>query len=337
MVILLAVFPIVFLLSSLTYEIPGEPSGLDEITTDIVQSEILSVTFGTLYSAMVGVMWGVGALVVLLSLLFDCHMWCNVMFVRGHRIQERNRDKFKIALFTAMALGVQIPPAVNCFLSFIHLYNFDAPQTAIAYYLSKHIDQRKWDKVQIWFDCCGVNNYTYWQSRHEAVPDSCCKDYSPGCGNFTSLYQINERGCVPNVTAHVNEQIRCHTIHDQANFALAFSDLIIGCFVILSWAWLKSRAHLKCLSRNGENQDDELNDDGDIEANHEEQPLIQNAALLEDDNDNINTDDAIIDIEDNNVDNDGDGDSEVNRVIEVEDVLDVHQNNAEDDDDELLE
>ena len=152
----------VFLLSSLTHEIPGEPSGLDEITTDIVQSEILSVTFGTLYSAMVGVMFGVGALVVLLSLLFDCHMWCNVMFVRGHRIQERNRDKFKIALFTAMALGVYISPAINCFLSFIHLYNFDAPQTVIAYYLSD-IGQRKWDKVQVWFDCCGVNNYTYWQ------------------------------------------------------------------------------------------------------------------------------------------------------------------------------
>ena len=73
MVLMLAVLPIVFLLYSFTHEIPGEPSGLDEITTDIVQS-ILSVTFGTLYSAMVGVMWVVGGLVVLLSLLFDCHM-----------------------------------------------------------------------------------------------------------------------------------------------------------------------------------------------------------------------------------------------------------------------
>ena len=260
------------------------------------------------------------------------------MFVRGQRIQERNRDKFKIALFTVMALGVYIPPAVNCFLSFIHLYNFDAPETAIAYYLSNYIGQRKWDKVQIWFDCCGVNNYTYWQSRHEAVPDSCCKDYRPGCGNFTSLDQINKRGCVPNVTAHVNEQIRCHTIPDQANFALAFCSLIIFCFVILAWAWLKSGAHLKWCSRKGENQDDELNDDGNMEANDEEQPLIQNAALREEgDYDNIDTDDVIINIEDNNVDNDGDGEGEVNRVIEMEDVLDVHQNNIEDDDEQLLE
>ena len=118
--------------------------------------------------------------------------------------------------------------------------------------------------------------------------------------------------------------------------SLAFCSLIIFCFGILAWAWLKSGVHLKCCSRKGENQDDELNDDGDIEANHEEQPLIQNAALREDDNDNINTDDAIIDIEDNNVDSDGDGDGEVNRIIEMEDVLDVHHNNAEDDD-ELLE
>ena len=179
MVLLLAVFPTLYFIESFTTRIPGEPSGLDEITTDIAQSKILSITFGALYSAMVGVMWVVGALVVLLSLLFDCHMCCNVMFVKEQRIQERNRDKFRIVLFTIMALGVYIPPAVNCFLSFIHLYNFEyqTTETAIAYYLSIYIGQRKWDKVQIWFDCCGVNNYTYWQSRHEAVPDSCCKDY----------------------------------------------------------------------------------------------------------------------------------------------------------------
>ena len=135
----------------------------------------------------------------------------------------------------------------------------------------------------------------------------------------------------------MNEQIRCHTIPNQANFALAFSILIMGCFVILSWAWLKSGAHLKCCSRNRENQDDELNDDDHIEANHEEQPLIQNAVLQEEDDDNINADDTIINIEENNLDSDGDGDREVNRTIETEEILDVHQNNAEDDDEELLE
>ena len=292
----------------------------------------------TLFLVMFIVTWVFGVLVILLSIIFDCCVCCNTMLVRAQRLQERNRDKFRIALFTTMALGVYIPPAINCFITFFELYNFNASQADIAHQLSNYIDQRTWDKVQIWFDCCGVNNYTYWYSHQDVVPDSCCKVYRPGCGKFTSVDQINERGCMPDVAVHVNEQIKYHTESTQAMFALAFCGLILGCFGILTWAWRKRIAHIKCCSRNRANEDDERNDDGGhLEVDHEEVRLIHNVELPENDNDNI--DDTIINIENNDVNNDGVVNVEVNRTMEMEDVLDVYQTNVEEeeDDDPLLE
>ena len=339
MVLFLTFFPALCLGSSYVVAcgIKDAAKGLDEITINIVQTLMRFDSVSTLFLVMFIVTWVFGILVILLSLAFDCCICCNVMLIRAQRIQEGNRYKFTRALFTIMALGVYIPPAINCYITYSELHNFDVTQTEITKFLSNYNNQRTWDKVQIWFDCCGVNNYTYWYSHQDVLPDSCCKNYSPGCGNFTSLDQINERGCVSNVAFHVNEQFKCQTEDSQTLFAFAFSGLIIGCFAILICCWYKSIVPIKCCSRIRADQDDELIDDGNIEANHEEQRLIQNRAVRGDDGDNIGVDDTIINIEDDNIDNDAHVNGEVNRIVEMNDVLDVHQNNAEDDDVQLLE
>ncbi|XP_045106785.1 CD63 antigen-like [Portunus trituberculatus] len=47
-----------------------------------------------------------------------------------------------------------------------------------------------WDNMQMNYDCCGTTNYTDWKttvygskSSVLGVPDSCCKDPTPGCGH----------------------------------------------------------------------------------------------------------------------------------------------------------
>ena len=49
-----------------------------------------------------------------------------------------------------------------------------------------------WSKMQTSLQCCGIKDITDWGNN---VPDSCCKQYSPGCGKeYTE--EKNEDGCL---------------------------------------------------------------------------------------------------------------------------------------------
>lgn len=62
-----------------------------------------------------------------------------------------------------------------------------------------------WAYIQKDFGCCGVSNYTNWKmadSMEDAnIPDACCIDTEPGCGQGmllanANLENINQDGCV---------------------------------------------------------------------------------------------------------------------------------------------
>ena len=147
--------------------------------------------------------------------------------------------------------------------------------------VTNYVGRRKWDKVQIWFDCCGVNNFTYWQSRHEVVPGSYCKDYCTQCEHFISLDQINKRGCVANVANYIGQRKwdRVQTCFDCC-IVNDYTYWLRGCVPNVT---AHVNTHLKCCLRNR----DELIVDGNVDTD-EEQWLIDNVAPREENDYNIN-------------------------------------------------
>jgi len=55
-----------------------------------------------------------------------------------------------------------------------------------------------WDLLQTDLACCGSHNYTDWASvMPNAVPDSCCKEDTKGCGSEADYVDhINQKGCL---------------------------------------------------------------------------------------------------------------------------------------------
>lgn len=54
-----------------------------------------------------------------------------------------------------------------------------------------------WDSLQLDYHCCGVYNYTDWfhYLKDSIVPDSCCVNYTIGCGVFNSTHNLVKTGC----------------------------------------------------------------------------------------------------------------------------------------------
>lgn len=72
-----------------------------------------------------------------------------------------------------------------------------------------------WNIMQNEVHCCGVKNYTDWAntpfSQGKHVPDSCCKEYTAGCGlNMILSPDADERlyvvGCVPELSEQVKHK-----------------------------------------------------------------------------------------------------------------------------------
>ncbi|KAJ7373773.1 hypothetical protein OS493_011382 [Desmophyllum pertusum] len=62
--------------------------------------------------------------------------------------------------------------------------------------------------------CCGVNNYTDWRRSHftngnpSFVPDSCCKEMNPGCGDISEgTDNINTEGCYKKTLALLRDNL----------------------------------------------------------------------------------------------------------------------------------
>ena len=355
--LLLAIFPLSCAVS-LPETLP-QPETMDEIAYNFVTSSAiqegrdtdglrLSVFLTSLISS---------AIVIFLSISFEYHMCCNVMFVRGQqRVRERNKEIFKVVLFTVMALAVHLATAIPCFYCFGQLNKFNATRAEINHLLFNY-DERRWNKIQIWFECCGIDNYNYWinntdiyifrHTKGKIVPDSCCKDYKTGCGNFTNIDQINEEGCLESVTTHINDQIRYHTQDTQA-FLLNASVILISVSTLIlcwagrkcnSWAGRKCNSCLKCCPGNRQNINDEI-DNNNRNRNDHGQEIIENNDIEE----RGNVDDTIVNIENEDDNNDNVNDNvndnnygAVNGAMEMDEIVVVHRDDVDNVQQRLLE
>lgn len=71
-----------------------------------------------------------------------------------------------------------------------------------------------YDLLQEKEKCCGVNGYLDWQKtpftngNHSFVPDSCCKEVKPGCGDISSgTDHINIDGCYKRTLALLRDNL----------------------------------------------------------------------------------------------------------------------------------
>lgn len=78
-------------------------------------------------------------------------------------VRERNREIFKVILFIVMALAVYLATAIPCYYSYEQLHGFNATRAEMNQFLLK--GNRMWNKIQIWFECCGMDNYTFWNDK----------------------------------------------------------------------------------------------------------------------------------------------------------------------------
>ncbi|XP_031573557.1 CD63 antigen-like [Actinia tenebrosa] len=90
---------------------------------------------------------------------------------------------------------------------------------SIALYGEKGQDgiTKAFDSLQQKEKCCGVNNYTDWQrspfsnGSHDKVPDSCCHDKKPGCGEKWKTNppesEIYKEGCYGKVETLVKDNL----------------------------------------------------------------------------------------------------------------------------------
>ena len=313
-------------------------SSFDKVTTGIVESRHLDNTVPGDNNALkmvtfIGVIVGSGLLIIM-SCIFECHLCCNVTFVRGQRVQENNRDIFKLVLFLALALCIYLPTAYICYYRFCGLHCYKAPEEIIAAYLDdKYESIQIWAKVQIWFECCGIHNYTYWYDKlHDThvLPDSCCKTYKTGCGNFTRIEDINEAGCLPNVTTHVTDQVRYHTDEQQGMFLNLGLISFFICLAIIMWIRNKCRDRFKCC-KNKENITELVNEEDEVEDR--EQLVGSDIEETPDNENNVDDDDAIINIE-NVIENDtvnGAENGTISDGLEMDETVVVHQDAAADD------
>ena len=91
---------------------------------------------------------------------------------------------------------------------------------------------KPWKRLQLAFECCGVDGYTDWtNTTYKDLPDSCCISVSKGCGTDalgdpSKLKNIYKKGCFVFLKDLFNKQTRVETLNFQLFLCIAFVILI---------------------------------------------------------------------------------------------------------------
>ena len=258
--------------------IPVEPMAWEIIETYVEQQKysnflvLIIWIFFVLIVSLILFVWSLG---------FECCLCFNVAYVRGQRARERKRDLCRFRLFLVLAILIYGPSSGFLFYNYHALSHYEASKEHVSEYLKySYPSTRTWDKIQLWFECCGLNSYKYWVDKWEmnAVPDSCCKTqlYAQGCGHFKKLDQINTNGCLPNVTDYINSRMRYHTKNKQIFALLCGTAMAIGCIMIIHLTRKEYYGEFSCFKTRANVMD--RNDDqvvvvnNDVEENVDENP-----------------------------------------------------------------
>lgn len=84
------------------------------------------------------------------------------------------------------------------------------------------------DRIESTFRCCGLHDYEDYATQ-KAVPQSCCKSKTPGCGSRRHPSNIFDSGCYRPVLKSMSEELRTLSFLSLGFAALFAFGLLISC------------------------------------------------------------------------------------------------------------
>jgi len=122
-----------------------------------------------------------------------------------------------LAMYTILLVIIFIFESVIGLLSYVYQEQIDQDledslsDTFILTYSLDRDNTEAVDKIQAQYSCCGSSGYSDWSSSPwhlahpgQAVPDSCCKTFSPGCGVRDHPSNIAYTGCIHRFSASLS-------------------------------------------------------------------------------------------------------------------------------------
>ena len=151
---------------------------------------------------------------------------CFVTFIRGLRPNERRTDMRTFFFYLLVFLTAYVPIACLHFQYYYYLKHFSiSPDDFGIDSADEIVIIINWNKTQVFFECCGFHNYTYWG---QSIPYSCCRNPQiPHCAE--DLSNVYQKGCAQDISNFMTDLVRCRTSNTQVYcFAVGVVLLLIG-------------------------------------------------------------------------------------------------------------
>ncbi len=171
--------------------------------------------------------------------IMGCCIWMNRTQATEHR-KKRRIDVCRFLFVLLMAALILITVCSRLYLYFDLRY-FTISEKLVEASMKKNMKlyqhddnaRKSWDKLQIGFECCGVQNNTDWitYTNRPEVPESCCTVYECDC---TSA--VHNIGCLRNLTFHINQQVRYGTTDWQTTCLAILVFLFLALVKTLSFS-----------------------------------------------------------------------------------------------------
>ena len=160
--------------------------------------------------------------------IVECGQCCFVAFIRGLRPNERRTDMRSFFFYLLVFITAYVPIACLHFQFYYYLKYFSISPDDFNIDLD-NVDEMfiiiNWNKTQLFFECCGFHNYSYWG---QSIPYSCCRNPQiPNCAeNLSNVYQ---KGCAQDISNFMTDLVRCRTSNTQTYcFVVGVVLLLIG-------------------------------------------------------------------------------------------------------------
>ena len=152
----------------------------------------------------------------------EYYQLCNISFIRDLRANDQRKDVLSFILFLLTFCFVYLPIAGVHIQIYHHMNRFEVPTNDLLFNLQSFDEASYADKVQVFFDCRGLHNYTDWGPN---IPYSCCKDL-PKLNWTANVSNIFQKGCLTGLNNFVNVQVRGQTFTAQA-YCLAVGVILL--------------------------------------------------------------------------------------------------------------
>ena len=238
------------------------------ILDNIILGPRLKLGFQTFHPSFNNILVWVFLIIVslfLCVLAVKCSFSCIDTFYKGYQHKRSNRDCLNIA-FVMLRTTLFIFLIVQFFSMCIRLWTFSVSCEIISTMLPLSMDFKKlyisgmitpkklmWDKLQLNYECCGVNNYTDWTNISvNTFPNSCCKLHAINSGNIPcGIDDINQAGCAKHFASHISHYVR----HDILFFLVPTLSLMLSVSLLFFGSTWLSNIACKNGSKTNKNKD----------------------------------------------------------------------------------